>query len=237
MNVDAIAGWVERELRRRARPAVAAQAHKFFQQDQRVPIRGVRAAEVRRIATEARRALGRDSVGELLSLAERLLASRWLEDKTAGIYAAGSYTRRFVEPEFRRSERWLRFISDWASNDGLTINVLGPQLVADRKRVRRVFLWARSRNRWYRRAAATSLIPAARRGLYTDGIFRLARRLYRDPDEMVQKGVGWLLKEACKARRAEVVCFLLSVKHNAPRLVLRYASEKLSPTERRRVLA
>jgi len=97
--------------------------------------------------------------------------------------------------------------------------------------------WARSRNRWHRRAAATSLIPAARRGLYTDEIFRLARRLYRDPDEMVQKGVGWLLKEASKARRPEVVRFLLSVKHNAPRLVLRYASEKLSPTERRRVLA
>jgi 3-methyladenine DNA glycosylase AlkD len=237
MNVDAIAGWVERELRRRARPAVAAQARKFFQQDQRVPIRGVRAAEVRRIATEARRALGRDSMGDLLSLAERLLASRWLEDKAAGIYAAAGFVRRFGEPEFRHTERWLRFISDWATNDGLTINVLGPQLVTDRKRVRRVFLWLGSRNRWHRRAAATSLIPAARRGLYTDEIFRLARRLYRDPDEMVQKGVGWLLKEASKTRRAEVVRFLLNIKHNAPRLVLRYASEKLPPHERKHVLA
>ncbi len=173
---------------------------------------------------------------DVIRFSEALLASRWLEDRAAGIYAAESFVRRFGEAEFRRRERWLRYTSDWATNDGLSVNVLGPQLLADRKRVQRVFCWARSRNRWYRRAAATSLIPAARRGFYATAVFRLARRLYRDSDEMVQKGVGWLLKEASKARPAEVARFLLSVKHDAPRLVLRYACEKLAPGERQRVL-
>lgn len=172
-----------------------------------------------------------------MRFAEKLLASRWVEDKAAAVYAVSSFVRRFGAGEFRRSARWLRYVDNWATCDALTTYVLGPQLVADKNRLRAVFRWARSGNRWHRRAAAASLIPAARRGVHAEEIFRLARKLYRDPDEMVQKAVGWLLKEACKRQRPAVVRFLLTIKRDAPRLVLRYASEKLPARERQRVLA
>jgi len=63
--------------------------------------------------------------------------------------------------------------------------------------------------------------PVAPGGLST----ARARLTVRWAGEFVQPLVGRFVR------------FLLSVKHDAPRLVLRYASEKLSPTERRRVLA
>lgn len=235
--VDRLVRQVQAELVQRARPAVARQAQSFFKDDDRVPIRGVRAAEVQRIAASARKALRQGQTSDALRVAERLLASRWLEDKIAAVYVASRFTRKFGPAEFHRSERWLGYVTDWASCDGLSTAVLGPQLVTDGKRMQRTFLWAQSKNRWCRRAAAVSLIPAARQGLYTRTVFRLARRLYRDPDDMVQKGVGWLLKETSKARRPAVVSFLLGIKKDAPRLVLRYASEKLPREERRRVLA
>ena len=54
---------------------------------------------------------------------------------------------------------------------------------------------------------------------------------------MVQKGVGWLLKETYPKRPAEVVRFLLARRKKTTRLVLRYAAEKLTAADKARVLA
>jgi len=62
--------------------------------------------------------------------------------------------------------------------------------------------------------------------------FTIADRLMEDDDDMVQKGVGWLLKEASKKNPEEVRSYLLNWRDRASALVLRYASEKL-PKDRR----
>jgi 3-methyladenine DNA glycosylase AlkD len=55
----------------------------------------------------------------------------------------------------------------------------------------------------------------------------IADRLMTDGDDMVQKGVGWLLKEASKEHPDEIREYLLKWREEAPALILRYASEKL----------
>jgi 3-methyladenine DNA glycosylase AlkD len=62
--------------------------------------------------------------------------------------------------------------------------------------------------------------------------FTIADRMMEDDDDMVQKGVGWLLKEASKKNPEEVRGYLLKWRDKASALVLRYASEKL-PKDRR----
>ena len=62
--------------------------------------------------------------------------------------------------------------------------------------------------------------------------FALADRLMEDDDDMVQKGVGWLLKEASKKNPEKVRGYLLNWRDRTSALVLRYASEKL-PKDRR----
>ena len=53
---------------------------------------------------------------------------------------------------------------------------------------------------------------------------------------MVQKGVGWLLKEQSAHYPNEVVDYLKRWTASTSRLVLRHASEKLPPERRREVL-
>jgi 3-methyladenine DNA glycosylase AlkD len=53
---------------------------------------------------------------------------------------------------------------------------------------------------------------------------------------MVQKGLGWLLREAAKADPQRTVPYLMAVRDQAPRLVVRTACEKLSSAERARIL-
>jgi 3-methyladenine DNA glycosylase AlkD len=102
----------------------------------------------------------------------------------------------------------------------------------DPKLVERLLDWTNSENRWRRRAAVVSLVPIARKGEMLNDVFRLADRLMEDPDDMVQKGVGWLLKEASKRHPEEVREYLLRWRLKTSALVLRYASEKL-PSDKR----
>ena len=93
--------------------------------------------------------------------------------------------------------------------------------------VERLLEWTGSENRWRRRAAAVSLVPMARRGEMLRDVFKVADRLMTDGDDMVQKGVGWMLKEASKKHPDEVREYLLRWRTESPALILRYASEKL----------
>ncbi|MBU4298628.1 DNA alkylation repair protein, partial [Patescibacteria group bacterium] len=63
-----------------------------------------------------------------------------------------------------------------------------------------------------------------------------AKKLIQDEDDMVQKGVGWLLKEAGGRFPDETVKFLMKWRQKIPRLVLRLACEKLPSKGKKRVL-
>jgi 3-methyladenine DNA glycosylase AlkD len=94
-----------------------------------------------------------------------------------------------------------------------------PERVADLSR------WATSPNRWMRRAACVSLIVPAKRGGFLPEVFTLASLVLTDPDDMVQKGYGWLLKEASRKHTDEVFAFVIQHKKVMPRTALRYAIE------------
>ena len=62
------------------------------------------------------------------------------------------------------------------------------------------------------------------------------RSLLSDQDGMVQKGLGWLLRETAKHDPKRTVPYLMKIRERAPRLVLRTACETLPKTARARVL-
>jgi 3-methyladenine DNA glycosylase AlkD len=115
--------------------------------------------------------------------------------------------------------------------------LIGPLVAAEPHRTARVFRWTKSRNRWRRRAAAVSLIHCARQRLLFPQIVRVSEALLADQDDMVQKGLGWLLREAAKADVKTTLPYLLRIRDRAPRLVLRTACETLPATTRARVLS
>jgi 3-methyladenine DNA glycosylase AlkD len=84
-----------------------------------------------------------------------------------------------------------------------------------------------------RRASAVTLIIPARKGMFLDDIFGIARLLLTDKDDMVQKGYGWMLKAASQAHQDRVFSFVMSNKKSMPRTALRYAIEKM-PDELRK---
>ena len=56
-----------------------------------------------------------------------------------------------------------------------------------------------------RRAAAVTLILPARKGKFLEDIFEIADSLLLDTDDLVQKGYGWMLKEASKKHQKQLL--------------------------------
>jgi 3-methyladenine DNA glycosylase AlkD len=103
--------------------------------------------------------------------------------------------------------------------------------------LKHVFRWAKSPDRWHRRAACVALIRGTRRKLFFPEIVRLSNLLLSDDDDMVQKGLGWLLRETAKADAKRTVPYLMRIRKRAPRLVLRTACETLPAALRKKVVA
>jgi 3-methyladenine DNA glycosylase AlkD len=109
-------------------------------------------------------------------------------------------------------------------------------IVTKPARIKDVFRWAKSRDRWHRRSACVALIRGARAKMFFPEIVKLSDSLLADEDNMVQKGLGWLLRETAKFDAKRTVPYLLKIRGRAPRLVLRTACETLPVSARKAVL-
>jgi 3-methyladenine DNA glycosylase AlkD len=196
---------------------------------------GWRTADLRAYARDVSKELASDPRG-LLDTAERLFASRVLDEKAMGVLILQRSLRTFGDAEFRRFVRWLPLVSSWADHDALTMFLIGPMMTAKPVRAARVFTWATSTRRWYRRAAAVSLIDGVRHGLFTAEATDITYGLMTDEDDMVRKGLGWLLREWGKVRPDETVPLLMKIRPVTSRLVLRTACERLPAEARSRIL-
>ena len=72
------------------------------------------------------------------------------------------------------------------------------------------------------------LIYPLRKGKYLNDAFKIANILLKDDDDLVQKGYGWMLKEASPRFEDKVFEYIMSKKEVMPRTALRYAIEKMS---------
>ena len=232
-STDTVVRGICRHLKARGSAEHAAGVQWFFKEQ--VRSHGWYAADLRRYA----RALHRDLAGDparLLEVAESLFARPVLEEKATAVCMLQPSLYRFGNSEFSRFDRWLDAVVSWADHDALAMYLLGPLIAAEPSRVRRPATWATSPNRWRRRAAAVSLIHGIRRGAFAREATAITMQLLFDRDDMVQKGLGWLLREWAKHCPADAVPVLLQIRDRASRLVLRTGCEKLGPADRRRIL-
>jgi len=208
----------------------------FFKED--IQSRGWHTAALRAFARERRREILKEHALEfLVKVADLLFTGRVLEEKIFAILLLEDLTSKMDNRHFLLFESWLDRISTWADHDGLVHYLIAPMIAADRKRLPRVFEWGKSPDRWHRRAACVALIQGRQQREYFAQTCRLANSLVHDQDEMVQKGLGWLLRVTAKATPGKTVPYLLKIRARAPRLVLRTACETLSPSQKRLVLA
>src|ERR1039458_10133386 len=232
---DYIADHIRRVLKDGGSAPHSEDVQHFFKEE--VQSRGWYTAELRKFAVRFRRSIARErGMDFLVQVADKLFSGRILEEKVMAVFLLEKQTKKIDDDEFQLFASWLDRVSSWADHDALAHYLLAPMVAADPARCRKVFLWAKSPNRWRRRAACVALIRGARERRLFEQIMRLSNELLHDEDDMVQKGLGWLLRETAKADPKRAVPYLMKIRKNAPRLVLRTACETLPVAMRKQVL-
>ncbi len=191
---------------------------------------GVRVPALRRLARDAR-ALPEAAVLRLLQSQwheERLLALLWLLDR----YQRGDATQR--RRVCRAYVANLEHVDNWDLVDASAPGILGHELLG--RAVAPLLALARSPRLWDRRVALLATLPRIRAGDHA-ATLRLARLLLRDPEDLIHKAAGWMLREVGQRDRAALRNFLRRHAATMPRTMLRYAIEKLNARERARLLA
>ena len=208
----------------------------FFKEE--IKSHGWYTAPLRRAAIRSRCELQKQfGLNFVVRVADQLFTGRVLEEKVFAVFLLEKLTGQLGEAEFKMFESWLDRISSWADHDGLVHYLIAPMVFAEPKRFSRVLKWSQSPDRWHRRAACVALIHGTRQEKFFPKINRLSNSLLNDEDDMVQKGLGWLLRETAKANAAQTIPYLMKIRAKAPRLVLRTACETLPARDRARILA
>ena len=203
-----------------------ASCSRFFKEE--VLCYGVRSALVGRIAKNYFNEIKSENKKDIFVLCEELFRSDYCEEAFIASEWAYQVRNNYSEDDFFTFEHWIeKYVNNWAKCDTFCNHTVGSFIETFPAYVANLKAWTRSDNRWVRRAAAVTLILPARKGNFLNEVFEISDLLLKDRDDLVQKGYGWMLKEASKPHRQEVFEYVLNNKKDMPRTALRYAIEKM----------
>lgn len=222
-----------------ARPAGTFDAARYFRGDHGLRFYNVGTASVRALARAIHVATRAGwTVNDAMRLADTLMRDPHLETKAVGVELVARYRRAFTPRLLGAWKRWLSddLAANWATTDQICGVLLGPLLADHPELIPRLRAWTRHRSLWVRRASAVALIPAIRRGVAIDAAYDVATALQTDREDLIQKAVGWMLREAGKADSVRLEAYLRASGGRIPRTTLRYAIERFPPASRRSLL-
>jgi 3-methyladenine DNA glycosylase AlkD len=234
--LNAYLARIRGDLQSAADPAAAESGKRFFKDGEHYQAYGLRSAAVNKIgkryAAELIKSLSKD---EIFELCEALWQSGYQEETGVACVLSAAAAKTAEPEDFDVFARWVeRYVRNWAMCDTLCNHTIGDLVTKYPDLAEGLSAWTQSDNRWVKRGAAVTLIVPARRGLFLPLAFRIAQALLLDPDDMVQKGYGWMLKAAAEAHEGEVFDFVMERRAVMPRTALRYAIEKM-PQEKRKL--
>jgi 3-methyladenine DNA glycosylase AlkD len=216
------------DLRANADEKSIANYQRYFKET--VKFYGLSMSAANKIAVKYWKEVKALSKPEIFALCEDLFKSDYSEEAAVASDWAPRLTNQFEPADLALFKRWIdSYLNDWAKVDGFCNHTVGNFAQKYPASVTEIVSWASLSNRWLKRASAVSLIIPAKKGLFLNEIFTISDRLLTDKDDMVQKGYGWMLKEASNLHQDDVYHYVLKHRHDMPRTALRYAIEKMPP--------
>lgn len=225
--MDPVIEAIRQEFAAHADPEICAKSQRFFKEG--VRCYGMKTATAVAIAKKYWKEVESREKQEIFALCEELYRSGMMEEAFVVSEWASQLADRYEPGDIAVFRHWVEtYITNWATCDGLCNHAVGDYIARFPEGIEELKRWTQSENRWMRRAAAVSLIVPAKHGEFLDEALAIADLLLTDTDDMVQKGYGWLLKEASRKHTDEVFSYVMTYRRVMPRTALRYAIELMS---------
>lgn len=194
---------------------------------------GVTVPEQRKVAKHFYRDISLDGV-------EQLLRSSWHEERLTAlfmlvlIFQKGTDAKRDEVTNLYLAN--TKYVNNWDLVDSSASYILGPWLENSPYKMKLLRKMANSKDLWERRIAMLTTYYDIGKGK-PDSALEIAEILVNDSHDLIQKAVGWMLREIGKRVDIELLrAFLDKHASTMPRTALRYAIEKLSTSERHKYM-
>ncbi|MFA6136393.1 MAG: DNA alkylation repair protein [Candidatus Paceibacterota bacterium] len=174
--------------------------------------------------------LSKSEVGKILKSKiheERLIALLILVEK----FSKGDNKKRKEIFDFYLKN--IKYINNWDLVDLSADKIVGAYLLDKDKNI--LLKLVLSKNIWERRISVISTFNFIKNGKF-DWTLKISKILLNDSHDLIQKAVGWMLREVGKKSIAVEKTFLNKYYRKMPRTMLRYAIERFSEKERQKYL-
>ncbi|UCE39917.1 MAG: DNA alkylation repair protein [Candidatus Aminicenantes bacterium] len=201
---------------------------------------GLKASDFREIIKEFHPQFLKLSFQEKMDLAARFLQERVGELGHVGLYIITLCVKELTPEHFSYLDGLPEFFRSWSHVDHLSLGVMQPLLLRYRKETLELLEeWSRSPIRWKRRASVVAFVrKVAESGEFTREVIHLCENLIWDEVDIVQKGVGWALKDNLRSAPDRILPYIKDLRRRGvSSTITLYAIRDLKGVNRLEVLA
>jgi 3-methyladenine DNA glycosylase AlkD len=195
-------------------------------------LRGAPTARLRALRRETSRRVAAAAAGTVVRLALDLVAAGGIECRWVAYELVHYHRPALASLRERTLVRLAGRLEGWGAVDGFACYLAGPAWREGQVGDAVVRRWARSRDRWWRRAALVSTVPLNSRARGGSGdsprTLAICRMLIADRDDMVVKAMSWALREVAKRDPGAARRFLAEHRDALAARVVREVGNKLA---------
>jgi len=183
------------------------------------------------------------SYEEAIEIFKILIRTNVEDEKFAGLHFLNKFKKQFSNETIDLFQNeYAQYYYTWSLCDSTCVRVLGPFLGKrgnESLAKKTIDEWSNSEHMWIRRASMVILLKLAmiKKEFDEKYVFGIVEKMLKYSGQpYIEKGIGWLLKTCSKYKPQVIYNYLMNNKGTFPRLILRYASEKLPKEKRTSIL-
>lgn len=217
----------------------AAEIDKKYHKYDRHRSLGIKAGALDKLLKQYKTEVKNLSCKEAFALAQMLYKDKIEDTILAGNFVLQNKIDCIGKSKLPLLDKALDHFCSWSTIDDFCIDVLQPILLTYPKDTLR-FLekWNQSKNMWKRRASVVAFVrKVGESGKFTNEALTLCENLISDKEDLVQKGVGWCLKDIMRGDKKKVLEYVKKLrKRSVPATITLYAIRDLKGSERVQIL-
>jgi 3-methyladenine DNA glycosylase AlkD len=227
IDVAALSNEIHARLRTHANPERQRIAVTYF--PTAMEVIGVSVPELRAVVREVARQLRNAPPEDVLRLADAIIDAGTFEGRQVAYEIIYRHRGAMAALTPEHIESLGRGMDNWASVDSFAGTISGPLWAKGRMEDETVSRWAKSPDRWWRRAAVVSTVVLSResKGEASERVIAICELLASDRDDMVVKALSWALRALSAFDRDGVIAFVERHQAELPSRVRREVATKL----------
>ncbi len=162
-----------------------------------------------------------------------LIPEEKFELPSFAINLLNEFSKDFDYKTFKELESWFSLgINNWAHTDGIVQYVFPVFWKKEIIKLDDLKEWRIAENKFQRRCVPVAMIKLLKHSNELQTMFKFIDSMMMDQEREVHQGLGWFLRECWKRDRNATEDFLLKWKKDCARLIIQYATEKMTKEER-----